>query len=432
MDFYSINNKSHKASFAQAMINGLTPDKGLYFPSEIPQFPKLFFESLPDLSLAEVAHTVLLPYVKEDIPSEDLRKITEEVFNFEIPLVSIEPGIYSLELFHGPTLAFKDVGARFLAQAMQYLNHGKTIRVLVATSGDTGSAVANGFLGIEGTQVIVLYPKGKVSELQQKQFATLGQNIIPVAIEGTFDDCQRLVKQAFADESIYHKMNLTSANSINVARWIPQSVYYYWAIAQLKNEGKQVIVSVPSGNLGNLTSGILAMKTGLKTDRFIAVSNINDIVPEYISTGIFNPQPSVQTIANAMDVGNPNNFPRLLELFDNDYQKLRQFVYGKSFSDDRIREIILGCYSRTGYLLDPHGATGYGALKEYAHSENVTGIFLATAHPGKFNDEMERIVGKKLSLPQRLQKFTRRNIQTENLGTDYKAFRQFLTDITNH
>ena len=303
------------------------------------------------------------------------------------------------------------------------------MRVLVATSGDTGSAVANGFLGIEGTQVVVLYPKGKVSELQQKQFATLGQNIFPIAIEGTFDDCQKLVKQAFADESIYRKMNLTSANSINVARWIPQSVYYYWATAQLKNNNKNITVAVPSGNLGNLTSGILAMKTGLKIDHFIAVSNLNDIVPDFLATGRFNPKPSVQTIANAMDVGNPNNFPRLVELFDNNYSSLIKYVSGKSFSDDQIRDLVRECYSRTGYLLDPHGATGYGALNEIADPVHINGIFLETAHPGKFNDETERIVGKKFPLPEKLEEFAKRKILTENLKNDYNQFRQFLVEM---
>jgi len=429
MNFYSINDKSHEVSFAQAMINGLTPDKGLYFPKGIPQLPGKFFQQLPHLSLTDIAHTVLLPYVGENIPSENLGEIVEEVFSFEIPLVEIEPGIYSLELFHGPTLAFKDVGARFLAKALTYLNHGKTMRVLVATSGDTGSAVANGFLGIRGTQVVVLYPKGKVSVLQQKQFATLGKNIFPIAVDGTFDDCQKLVKQAFADESIYRKMNLTSANSINVARWIPQSVYYYWAAAQLKNNTKNVTVAVPSGNLGNLTAGILAMKTGLKIDRFIAASNINDVVPGFLNTGIFNPQPSKQTIANAMDVGDPNNFPRLLELFGNDYPSIREKVSGRSFSDEQIRELVRDCYSRTGYLMDPHGATGYGALKKSTDPDHSCGIFLETAHPGKFNDEVEQIVGKKLPLPDKLEEFVQREILTETLRNDYGLFRQFLIEM---
>jgi len=426
MQFYSIQNKQHEVSFAQAMINGLTPDGGLYFPKSVPQFAEEFFNELPNLSLQQIAHTVLSPYVKENIPDEVLKTMVDEVFNFKIPLVNIEPGIYALELFHGPTLAFKDVGARFLAKAMQYLNRDRVIRVLVATSGDTGSAVANGFLGIKGTQVVVLYPKGKVSELQQKQFATLGQNITPIAIEGTFDDCQALVKQAFADDELNRKMNLTSANSINVARWIPQSVYYYWVVAQLKNTKKPIVVSVPSGNLGNLTSGILAMRTGLRIHRFIAASNQNDIVPEYLKSGLYRPQPSVQTIANAMDVGNPNNFPRLLELFENDYPNLARLISGQSYSDDQIKTLIRECYSRTGYLLDPHGATGYGSIKEAVNTGQFEGIFLETAHPGKFNDEVERIVNQKLSLPEKLAEFDKRTIRSEQLPVDFGTFKQFL------
>jgi len=428
MQYYSIKDKNHKATFAEAMTNGLAPNQGLYFPEEIPLFPKTFFKELDEYTLPELASKVLYPYVKGDISKSHLDDITQEVFDFPIPLVEIEEGIFSLELFHGPTLAFKDVGARFLSRSVGLLNHGKKIRVLVATSGDTGSAVANGFLGVENTEVIVLYPKGKVSELQQKQFASLGQNIVPIAIEGTFDDCQALVKHAFSDPELNAKMNLTSANSINIARWIPQSVYYYWAVAQLPKNDKEIAICVPSGNLGNITSGLLAKKTGLPVDKFIAASNSNNIVPSFLLTGVYEPRPTQLTLANAMDVGDPNNFPRLLELYEDNIGQIQNEIVGYSYDDDEIKEWILNCYTDNNYLLDPHGATGYGSIKEYCEGENINGIFLETAHPGKFNTTVEEVIKREVILPQKLQEFAKREIHAQTMVNSYDIFKQFLLD----
>ncbi len=426
MNFYSLKDKNHKASFAQAMIDGLAPNEALYFPERIPVFTANFFTHMRQQPLPEIALQVLEPYAEGSFTKVQLEEIVDDVFTFPIPLVKIEEGLFALELFHGPTLAFKDVGARFLAKSMQYLKKEDTIRVLVATSGDTGSAVANGFLGIEGTEVVVLYPKGKVSELQQKQFTTLGKNIKPVAINGTFDDCQRLVKSAFTDESLNHKMNLTSANSINVARWIPQSVYYYWAYAQLKEYYPHITITVPSGNLGNLTSGLLAKKTGLPVDHFIASSNQNDIVPDFLKTGIYTPKPSVATIANAMDVGDPNNFPRLLEIYDKKFDKIKSEITGFTYTDHEIRQTIKECFHNNNYLLDPHGATGYQATKTYLQENGGVGIFLETAHPGKFQEEVEKTIEQSFKLPEKLLEFVSREASYDALPADYKNFKDFL------
>ena len=425
MNFYSINDKKHKLSFTEAMIAGPTPDGGLYFPESIPQFGKSFFDGLYDMNLQEIAYHILKPYVGNSLSDSVLKEIVENVYKFEIPIKQVSYNNYALELFHGPTLAFKDVGAGFLANAMSHAAKGRKIRVLVATSGDTGSAVANGFLGIENTEVVVLYPKGKVSNLQQKQFATLGQNIKPIAIEGTFDDCQRLVKTAFADKAMSKKMNLTSANSINVARWIPQSIYYYWAVAQLAKGHAPVTFSVPSGNLGNLTAGLLAHKTGLPVDGFIAASNSNDIVPSYLRTGAYEPKASVQTIANAMDVGDPNNFPRLTELYGNNYEAISAKIGGKSYSDDEIRNLLLKTYQTTGYLADPHGVTGLGALQSLKPEGNV-GVFLETAHPAKFTDDVSAALGFLIPLPKRLAEFAKREIVSDELPADFKGFKAYL------
>ncbi len=426
MNYFSLNDKTHQVSFSEAIVNGLAPDNSLYYPSEIPVFEPGFFSNLENMTLPEIAFHVLKPYVANDLSDSVLGKITQQVFDFEIPLVEVQPNIYSLELFHGPTLAFKDVGARFLAQCMAQISHDRKIRILVATSGDTGSAVANGFLGIEGTEVVVLYPKGKVSELQQKQFATLGQNIHPIAINGTFDDCQRLVKTAFSDVSINKPMNLTSANSINVARWIPQSVYYYWAVAQLGKTDKKVVVSVPSGNLGNISAGLLAQKMGLSIYKFIVASNQNNIVPNYLKTGEYLPKPSIQTIANAMDVGDPNNFPRVMQLHNNQFAEMNANLTGYAYSDSQIKDIIKQCKLSNQYLLDPHGATGFGSLLDYRLATDEIGIFLETAHPAKFREEVEPIIGDKLVLPKKLQEFDQRTIKTDELEADYVSFKAYL------
>jgi len=427
MIFFSTKDKKHQASFTQAMINGLAPNEALYFPGDIPTFSTDFFKNIKNMSLQEVAKFVISPYIKDEFTELQIDNIISEVFNFDIPLVNIENNIFTLELFHGPTLAFKDIGARFLAKSMQYVSN-KTIRVLVATSGDTGSAVANGFLGIKNTEVIVLYPKGKVSELQQKQFTTLGKNIKPIAIDGTFDDCQRLVKSAFTDDSLKNKMNLTSANSINVARWIPQSIYYYWAYAQVKSNDKDIVITVPSGNLGNITAGLLAKKTGLPIKKFIASSNDNNIIPEFLKTGIYAPKPSVPTIANAMDVGDPNNFPRLIELYNNNFNNIKTDIIGYAYSDNEIRQNIQDCYSSTGYLLDPHGATGYAATKKFCN-QNQIGIFLETAHPGKFQEEVEKTINQEVKLPKRLEDFVKREAVFEELPSDYNTFKEYLLNI---
>lgn len=426
MNFYSLKDKNHKASFAQAMINGLAPNEALYFPERIPDFTPNFFSLLKELTLPEIAKKVLFPYVEGSLSESELETIVNDVFNFDIPLVKIEEGIFTLELFHGPTLAFKDIGARFLAKSMQHLKKDGKIRVLVATSGDTGSAVANGFLGIEDTEVIVLYPKGKVSEIQQKQFTTLGQNIKPIAIEGTFDDCQRLVKSAFTDASLSEKMKLTSANSINVARWIPQSVYYYWAYAQLKEYYPQITIAVPSGNLGNITSGLLAKKTGLPINHFIASSNCNAIVPDFLTTGLYSPKPSVATIANAMDVGDPNNFPRLMELYSHNIDAIKNDISGYAYNDDEIRQSLKTCYKKYNYLLDPHGTTGYEAIKTYCNTNNSIGLFLETAHPGKFQEEVEKTISESFTLPEKLQLFVKKEAKFEELSANYDDFREYL------
>ncbi|MDA3893942.1 MAG: threonine synthase [Salinivirgaceae bacterium] len=428
MNFYSIKDKNHKASFTQAMVNGLAPNQALYFPEYIPEFSNDFYENMANMTLPEVAKHVLWPYVEGSFTEAQLEEIVNDVFTFDIPVVKVEEGIYALELFHGPTLAFKDVGARFLAKSMQMLEKSDKIRVLVATSGDTGSAVANGFLGIEGTEVFVLFPKGKVSELQQKQFTTLGQNIKPISIEGTFDDCQRLVKSAFIDETINKDLNLTSANSINVARWIPQSVYYYWAYAQLSKQNKDITVAVPSGNLGNLTSGLLAKKTGLPIKYFIASSNNNRIVPEFLKSGVYTPKPSVSTIANAMDVGDPNNFPRLQEIYGDDYEAIKADISGLSYADEEIREIMRTCYKENKYLLDPHGATGYEASKRCCTKHGDIVVFLETAHPGKFQEEVERTIGEAMVLPERLEAFVKREASFDELSAAYDTFRTYLLE----
>src|SRR3989339_493194 len=428
MNYYSLNDPTHVVSFTQAVINGLAPGNGLYFPEQVPSFEIGFFRKLPELSLPEIAFHVLKPYTTPDLTEVVLHEITQQVFDFDIPLVEVQPVIYSLELFHGPTLAFKDIGARFLARTLSHIAKDRKIRVLVATSGDTGSAVANGFLGIEGTEVIVLYPKDKVSELQQKQFATLGQNIRPVAIRGTFDDCQQLVKTAFSDTGINQTMNLTSANSINIARWIPQSVYYYWAIAQLAKTGKKIVVAVPSGNVGNISSGVLAQKTGLPIHRFIAASNQNDVLPKYLKSGNYLPKPSVQTIANAMDVGHPNNFPRLLQLHQNNYSEMTGNLTGYSYTNEQIQKLIQSCYLANNYLLDPHGATGFGSLLDDQLAANETGVFLETAHPAKFREVVEPVIGQQITLPAALARFDKRTLVTEELPTGYQEFKQYLMD----
>ncbi len=431
MKYYSTNKISPDVDLRTAVTKGLAADRGLYMPERIEALDPSFFEKMESMSFQEMAFEVARKFFGEDIPEEKLKEIVYETLNFDTPVVEVEPNIYSLELFHGPTLAFKDVGARFMARMLAYFlsQEKETVHVLVATSGDTGSAVANGFLGIKGIKVHVLYPKGKVSEIQEKQFVTLGQNITALEVDGSFDDCQALVKSAFMDDELQRKMVLTSANSINVARFLPQAFYYFNAVAQLKAKGRKIVFSVPSGNFGNLTAGLIAKILGLPVSRFIAANNSNDVVYNYLRTGEYQTKSSVQTIANAMDVGDPSNFARILDLFDHDHAKITALMTGTTYSDDQIRESLSACFEETGYLPDPHGAVAYRALKEQLQPDEV-GIFLETAHPAKFTETVEEIVGKgNVPMPARLQEFMKGEKKTVLMGTGFAEFKRYLLDL---
>lgn len=429
MNFYSTNNKNVRVSLQQAVTQGLAPDNGLYMPERIATLPTDFFSSIDKKSFQEIAYTVANAILGGDLPEQELKRIVEHTIQFDAPLVEVEKDIYALELFHGPTMAFKDFGARFMSQLLSYFakQQEREIIILVATSGDTGSAVANGFLGVPGTRVVVLYPSGKVSDVQEKQFTTLGQNITALEVNGTFDDCQRLVKQAFLDDELKNKYFLTSANSINIARLIPQSFYYFYAYAKVKDKNKPVVFSVPSGNFGNLTGGVLAKRMGLPIGKFIATTNINDIVPKYLHTKLFSPRSSEQTISNAMDVGNPSNFVRLQDLYENDFVALSNDIAGYSITDDETRRAMREVFTKQKYTLDPHGAVGYLGLKKYLQDTKATatGIFLETAHPGKFIDVVEDVLQHKIELPEVLQKFmqgTKKSIQVSSDFDDFKAY----------
>ena len=427
MKYISTRNKSVKVNFREAVLKGIPDDQGLYFPEQIPVVPKGIFESSSEPDLQEITFETARLFTGNEIPPDVLSGIISIALNFEIPLVETEPGIYALELYHGPTLAFKDVGARFLAQCMGYFSQSHfPLTILVATSGDTGSAVANGFLGVEGVNVVVLYPSGKVSPLQEKQFTTLGQNITALEIDGNFDDCQNMVKEAFADKELTKRRKLSSANSINIARLIPQSFYYFHAWNQLPRIKLPVVFSVPSGNYGNLTAGLLAKEMGLPVAKFIAASNVNRPVPDYLETGVFTPRPSVETIANAMDVGNPSNFERILALYQNSHERITKNIEAMSFTDDQIRTIIRDLHKKTGYLPDPHGATGYGALKNFLQKEKATGIFLETAHPAKFHSVIKEAAGIEMKIPERLKRFDKGKKQSIPMGNKYKEFKEFL------
>ncbi len=430
MNYYSTNHQSPIASLQEAVVKGLAPDKGLYMPEKIKALPAGFFETIDQLSFQEIAYRVADAFFGEDIEADTLKQIVYDTLSFETPVVKVEENIYSLELFHGPTLAFKDVGGRFMARLLGYFikKQGQTdVNVLVATSGDTGSAVANGFLGVEGIHVYVLYPKGLVSEIQEKQFTTLGKNITALEIDGTFDDCQRLVKSAFMDEELNARLNLTSANSINVARFLPQAFYYFNAYAQLKKQGKadNLVICVPSGNFGNITAGLFGKRMGLPVKRFIAANNQNDIFLQYLETGKYAPRPSVATIANAMDVGDPSNFARVLDLYGNSHEKISADISGCRYLDKQISATVKSCYQSTGYLLDPHGACGYQALKEYL-KEGETGLFLETAHPAKFVGTVEAIIGEKVAIPEKLQKFMKGEKLSIELSKEFTDFKNFL------
>lgn len=432
MQYYSTNHKIKPVSLSEAVIKGLAPDNGLFMPEKICSFSDEYFENIHTLSFREIALDVALKFFGEDIGQEKLKELVYDTLSFDCPVVKIYPDIWALELFHGPTLAFKDVGARFMARLLRHFlrENKRMVNVLVATSGDTGSAVANGFLGIEGIRVFVLYPRGKVSEIQEKQFTTLGQNIVALEIDGTFDDCQHLVKSAFLDSSLNDKMMLTSANSINVARFLPQAFYYFNAYARLREKGalkdKELIFAVPSGNFGNLTAGLIAREMGLPVKRFLAANNENDVVYEYLKTGIYQPRPSVETIANAMDVGTPSNFARILDLYGDSYDRISGILKGYRYSDQEIREMISTVFNETGYMTDPHGACGIAALRENLCSQE-TGVFLETAHPAKFRDTMETILQvKNMEIPQKLKAFLKGNREFVSLPADYAEFRDKL------
>lgn len=435
MKYYSTNKQSQSVSLQEAVVKGLASDRGLFMPEAIKALPSSFYDHIEDLSFQEIAYRVADAFFGEDIPADTLKDIVYDTLNFDVPLVKVEENIYSLELFHGPTLAFKDVGGRFMARLLSYFirkEGQKDVNVLVATSGDTGSAVANGFLGVEGIHVYVLYPKGKVSEIQEKQFTTLGQNITALEVDGTFDDCQALVKSAFMDKELNDHLLLTSANSINVARFLPQAFYYFYAYAQLKKMGqadnKKVVVCVPSGNFGNITAGLFGKQMGLPVSRFIAANNKNDIFYQYLQTGKYNPRPSVATIANAMDVGDPSNFARVLDLYQESHEAICRDISGTTYTDEQIRETVKTTYQQTGYLLDPHGACGFRALKE-GLKEGETGIFLETAHPAKFLETVEDIIAHKVTIPAKLQEFMKGEKQSLPLSKEFADFKAYLLKL---
>lgn len=399
MEYFSLHREAPKVSFEEAVVRGLAPDKGLYYPAEISPLPASFFEEIEHMDKAEIAFEVIKQFVGDEIPEPELKQLLKEVLSFDFPLVEIEPSVRVLELYHGPTLAFKDVGARFMARCLGYFNRNKDnsqkVTVLVATSGDTGGAVANGFYGVEGVEVVILYPSGKVSDIQEKQLTTLGKNISALEVEGTFDDCQAMVKKAFLDDELKEKRTLTSANSINVARWLPQMFYFFFAYKQLIHLNKEVVFSVPSGNFGNICAGMMAHRLGLPIHHFVTGTNANAVVPNYLKTGQYDPQPSVATISNAMDVGAPSNFIRIQELYGNDLGQLRKHLSGYSFSDTETEAAIRRLYSEYNYIADPHGAIGYLALKEYLKDHgDLEGVFLETAHPVKFLDVLPEEVAR--------------------------------------
>lgn len=436
MKYYSTNKQAPIANLSKAVVKGLAEDRGLYMPERINKLPKEFFDNIEKLSFQEIAYRVADAFFGEDVEAEALKKIVYDTLAFDCPVVKVSDNIYSLELFHGPTLAFKDVGARFMARMLQYIasretaDNSKTVNVLVATSGDTGSAVANGFLGVEGIHVYVLYPKGKVSKIQESQFTTLGKNITAIEIDGVFDDCQALVKNAFMDEELNKHMKLTSANSINVARFLPQAFYYFNAYARMKEQGlaDNLVICVPSGNFGNITAALFGHSMGLPIKRFIAANNANDIFYKYLKSGKYEPKPSIQTIANAMDVGDPSNFARILDLYGNSHERITSLISGATYSDERISETMQECYKSSGYILDPHGACGYQALKELL-KPGETGVFCETAHPAKFKEKVDEILNTNIEIPERLAAFMRGTKLSIPMSKDFKTFKKFLMKL---
>ncbi len=469
MKYYSTNQQAPLVSLEEAVVRGLATDRGLYMPERIKPLTQEFFDGITEMTFQEIAYHVADAFFGEDIPADDLRHIVYDTLAFDAPVRHVDGSIHSLELFHGPTLAFKDVGARFMARLLGYFNRQQTtgnrrskreqsqaglgyaeqgggkacaagltdngqermgrdiVNVLVATSGDTGSAVANGFLGVEGIHVYVLYPKGKVSDIQEAQFTTLGQNITALEVDGAFDDCQRLVKNAFMDADLIAHMSLTSANSINVARFLPQAFYYFYAYAQMKRQGKadELVICVPSGNFGNLCAGLFAHRMGLPIKRFIAANNRNDIFYQYLQTGEYVPRPSVQTIANAMDVGDPSNFARILDLYGHSHEAICSLISGATYTDEQIAEVVAEIYHRTGYLLDPHGACGYRALSDMLQP-GEQGVFLETAHPAKFRDTVEGIIKAEVAIPKKLQAFMSGTKQSVSMTARFEDFKAYL------
>jgi threonine synthase len=428
MRYFSLNNKDHFSNFEDAVIKGLAPDKGLYFPEEIKQLPASFFENMDSMSKAEIGLKAIENFVGDEIPKSELEKIIEATLDFDFPVVKLEEHVNVLELFHGPTLAFKDVGARFMAGSLGYfIKKGNIwkVTVLVATSGDTGGAVANGFLDVDGIEVVILYPKGKVSEIQEKQLTTLGKNITALEVDGAFDECQEMVKRAFLDDEIQQKRKLTSANSINVARWLPQMFYYFLAYRQLEQKEK-LVFSVPSGNFGNICAGLMAKEMGLPITHFVAANNANDVVTRYFATEEYEPKPSVQTISNAMDVGSPSNFVRILELFKNDFKDLGNSISSYSFNDEQTKSALKEVYDKTGYVMDPHGAVGYLGLQAFLkENDPYNGVFLETAHPVKFLETVEAVLEKKIELPRDIRELSLKDKKSIEIR-DYEELKAFL------
>jgi threonine synthase len=427
MHYFSTNRQAPITNFDQATVLGQAPDKGLYYPADIPNFD-LPWHEMKNLPKNELAFRIIKPYVAGTIPDNELRCLVADTVNFDFPLVQVTEDIYSLELFHGPTLAFKDVGARFMSRCLGYFNKGnqKKVTVLVATSGDTGGAVANGFENVEGIEVIILYPSGKVSPVQELQLTTCGENITALEVKGTFDDCQAIVKQAFLDADLNNAYQLTSANSINVARWLPQQLYYCFAL-QLWPHDQPPVISVPSGNFGNICAGMVAWASGLPVKHFIAACNVNDVVPRFLQSGNYAPKEATATISNAMDVGNPSNFVRIMELFLQDASKLSTMLSGYTISDETTRHTIARVYKDYGYILDPHGAVGFKALEDYLQKHpGQKGIFLETAHPVKFPEVVEEEIGRKLEIPEGVRPLFHREKQSIILEADYEVFKGWM------
>ena len=431
MKYYSTNGTAPIADLHKAVVKGLAEDRGLYMPEKIKTLPQVFFDDIEKLSFQDIAYNVASAFFGEDVDLDALKDIVYDTLSFDCPVVQVKENIYTLELFHGPTLAFKDVGARFMARLLQYFikQEGKNeqVNVLVATSGDTGSAVANGFLGVDGIHVYVLYPKGKVSPIQECQFTTLGRNITAIEVDGVFDDCQALVKNAFMDAELNQHMKLTSANSINVARFLPQAFYYFNAYARMKEQGKadNLVMCVPSGNFGNICAALFGHEMGLPIKRFIAANNANDIFYKYLQTGKYEPKPSKQTLANAMDVGDPSNFARIYDLYGKSHERITSLISGATYTDDQIRETMRQCYQDTKYILDPHGACGYQALVDGLKEDEV-GVFCETAHPAKFKEKVDDILGIDVTIPDRLAAFMRGEKQSVPMTKDFADFKQYL------